>query len=116
MSRRVYRQFLLPEAQAHSFMKQTELSRWIAIMWWISRKKSATSVGQNACGQHVMEQVQTAAFEMPVFDRKSRQPVINGSDGHGQRTRRPERTAWIRCRRSSAYNESEDHGQRDADA
>ena len=44
MSRRVYRQFLLPEAQAHSFMKQTELSRWIAIMWWISRKKSATFV------------------------------------------------------------------------
>ena len=34
--------------------------------------------GQNACGQHVMEQVQTAAFEMPVLTEKVRQPVING--------------------------------------
>ncbi len=71
MSRRVYRQFLLPEAQAHSFMKQTELSRWIAIMWWISRKKSATSVDKMRTGRST-----SAQFEMPAFDRK------NPSAGH----------------------------------
>ena len=49
--------------------------------------------GQNACGQHVMEQVQTAAFEMPVFDRKSpaaghkREVTDTGRERGGRRGR-----------------------------
>ena len=49
--------------------------------------------GQNACGQHVMEQVHTAAFEMPVFDRKSpaaghkREVTDTGRERGGRRGR-----------------------------
>lgn len=49
--------------------------------------------GQNACGQHVIEQVQTAAFEMPVFDRKSpaaghkREVTDTGRERGGRRGR-----------------------------
>ena len=49
--------------------------------------------GQNACGQHVMEQMQTAAFELPVFDRKSpaaghkREVTDTGRERGGRRGR-----------------------------
>ena len=56
-------------------------------------EKVRTICGQNACGQHVMEQVQTAAFEMPVFDRKSpaaghkREVTDTGRERGGRRGR-----------------------------
>ena len=78
MSRRVYRQFLLPEAQAHSFMKQTELSRWIAIMWWISRKKSATSVDKMPVDSMLWSRCRPQLLRCRYLTEKVRQPVING--------------------------------------
>ena len=56
-------------------------------------EKVRTICGQNACGQHVMEQVQTSAFEMPVFDRKSpaaghkREVTDTGRERGGRRGR-----------------------------
>ena len=74
MSRPEYPQFLLPEAQELSFMKQTELFRWIVIMWWISRIKSEKSVDKMRTGRSLRHSLRCRSLTERI-----RQPDTSGN-------------------------------------
>ena len=79
---------------------------------WISREKSAPSVDKMPVDSMLWSRCRLQLTEIAVFEaEKVRRPVING-DGHTGENGGGERTAWIRYRRSSAYNEMKDPGQR----